>query len=575
MSTDRSRWRALGGLLRPHALRWVALAVLVAAGSALNLLGPLVIRRIVDSAQRGASASVIAGRAGVYLALAILGQITGLLATWFATTTAWQTTNEIRLRLTRHVLGLDHEFHRTHTPGELISRVDGDVTTVSNFLGQVVPKLANTVFVAAGVLVVLAFLDLRLALGATLYLAITVALLVRGRQRAVSEASDEMSAFARLYGGIEERLTAAEDLRANGAEHHAMWRFMDESADVMETANRRERAFLQLWWRLQGMIGAGAAIALATGAVLVPRGVITIGTALLLYLYVDTIERPLADVIHQMEIVQKANGAMERVVNLLGIRATIVDHGTVQLPSGPPAVEFVDCSFHYGDEQSVLDDVSLTIPAGCTVGIVGRTGSGKTTLSRLVLRLVEPTSGRLLIGGVPIADIPLAELRQHVALIPQEVELFGATVRDNVALFDPAPTDDAVASALRNAGLADLGGDLGRQLSSGGGGLSAGEAQLISLARVWLRDPSLIVLDEATARVDPQTEERLHAAVTDLRRDRTVLIIAHRLSTLRDVDKILVVDAGRVVEFGDRDDLARDPESHYRRLLAVGMEALA
>jgi ABC-type multidrug transport system fused ATPase/permease subunit len=217
----------------------------------------------------------------------------------------------------------------------------------------------------------------------------------------------------------------------------------------------------------------------------------------------------------------------------------------------------------------------MTLHAGQTYGVVGRSGSGKTTLSRLVLRLVEATAGTLRLGGVPIAEIPMGELRRRVALIPQEVELFGGTVRDNVTLFAADHDDDAVAHALERAGLGDLAGELDRPLAAGGAGLSAGEAQLISLARVWLRHPDLVVLDEATARVDPHTEARLNAAVTELRRNRTVLIIAHRLSTLRDVDGIIVVDEGRVVEHGPRQDLADDPGSHFHRLLRAGMEVLA
>ena len=266
-------------------------------------------------------AATLARLAGVFLALAVTAQVLEMAAVWAATTTAWRTTNSIRVMLARHVLGLDHEFHRTHTPGELIQRVDGDVTSVSDFLGQVVPKAVGAAFLTIGTLTVLTVLDWRLAAGGLLYVVATVWMVRRGRHRAVAESEEEMSAMARLYGGIEERLTAAEDLRANGAAHHAMWRFQTESAGALRAAVRREQAFMRLWWRVQGVVGAGTIIALLTGAFLVPNGTITLGTAFLLLQYVTLLERPLHDVIHQLEVVQKANGAMVRVVDLMAVPA--------------------------------------------------------------------------------------------------------------------------------------------------------------------------------------------------------------------------------------------------------------
>jgi ABC-type multidrug transport system fused ATPase/permease subunit len=567
------RWRALGALLRPDARRWGVLALVVALGSALGVVGPLVVRRIVDEAADGTTAARVAQLAVVYLAIAVAMQAIAVFVSWLATKTAWHTTNEFRMRMARHVLGLDHEFHRTHTPGELIQRVDGDVTSVSEFLGIVVPKAAGAALTVLGMVVVLAVLDWRLALGLTVYLGIALAVLIRSRHRAVSESSDEMGAYARLYGGIEERLTAAEDLRALGASNHAAWRFIEDSTATMATSVRRERAFLSMWWLVQMSLAAGWVLVLVLGAALVSAGAITLGTAFLLFQYVLLMARPLEEVVHQLETVQKATGAMERVADILAERPTIVDEGTRTPPAGPLAVACDHVDFDYGDELPVLVDVDLSIAAGRSVGIVGRTGSGKTTMSRLVLRLVEPTSGTVRLGGVPIADIPLAELRHRVALVPQEVELFVGSIRDNVTLFDPEPSDDAVVDVLRRVGLDVLAdGDIHRELAAGGVGLSAGEAQLLALARVLLRDPDLLVLDEATARVDPETEARLEAAIAELLRGRTALVIAHRLSTLQRVDEIVVFDHGRVVEHGERAALAGADDSRFNRLLTLSLE---
>ena len=266
---------------------------------------------------------------------------------------------------------------------------------------------------------------------------------------------------------------------------------------------------------------------------------------------------------------------MVRVVDLLAVEPTVVDRGTVSPPPGALGVTCRNVSFAYGrseDEQVVLQGLDLDVAPGRSVGGVGRTGSGKTTFSRLLLRLVEPTTGRLSLGGVPIRDIPMAELRRRVALVPQEVELFEGTIRDNVTLFDATPSDADVERALRHAGLdvlVDAG--IGRPLGAGGAGLSAGQAQLLALARVWLRDPDLVVLDEATARVDPETERRIAEAVAELMKGRTTFVIAHRLSTLDMVDEVIVFDHGRITEHGDRSSLVENKDSHFRHLLELAL----
>ena len=588
-----SRWRALLALLRPDAARWVSLGLLIAASSALALAGPLVVRSIVDQATDGATSAQLTRLAVGYLVVALAAQTITVTVTWFATITAWRTTNAVRLRLARHVLGLDHAFHRAHTPGELIQRVDGDVTSVSEFLGRVVPRAFGAAVMVVGMIMVLAVLDWRLALGTLVYTAMSVGVVVRGRHRAVGEASAEMGSYAQLYGGIEERLTAAEDIRSNGAAEHAMFHFVRDSADALSSSVRRENAFLRMWWAVQTSVAGGSVVALIASSVMVGRGLISIGTAFLLFQYVMLLSRPLEDVVDQLETVQKANGAMVRVIDLLLVRATIPDQGRTSPPPGPLSVTFDHVSFAYTDtptgtptgtravmpaggvpgQPDVLADIHLHFAAGRSVGIVGRSGSGKTTLSRLAVRLVEATDGTVRLGDVPIADISLDELRRRVALIPQEVELFSGTVRDNVTMFSSDPSDNDVIRALGHVGLGSLAAaGIHRELGSGGAGLSAGEAQLLALARVWLRNPDVVVLDEATARIDPDTEERLERAIAALIHGRTTIVVAHRLSTLRHVDDIVVLDHGRVIEAGQRAALVTDDAGHFHRLLALALD---
>ena len=236
-----------------------------------------------------------------------------------------------------------------------------------------------------------------------------------------------------------------------------MWRFVEDSAEAITSAVRREAAFLRMWWALQIDVAIGLVGTLVLSAALVSNGAITLGTAFLLFQYVHLMIRPLEELADQLEVIQKANGAMHRVVELLAIEPTVVDRGTTSPPAGPLSVSCRGVGFAYDEAASRSSTTSTsTIAGGRSVGVVGRTGSGKTTFSRLLLRLVEATHGTVALGGVPIADIPMAELRRRVALVPQEVELFEGTIRDNVTLFDPAPTDADVEEALRHVGLDGL-----------------------------------------------------------------------------------------------------------------------
>ena len=269
-----------------------------------------------------------------------------------------------------------------------------------------------------------------------------------------------MGAYARLYGGIEERLTAAEDLRANGAGVHAMWRFVEDSSGMLHSSVRRQRAFIRLWWAVQGAVTAGSVLSLVVSAVLVANGAITLGTAFLLFQYVLLMSRPLEDLVHQLETVQKANGAMVRVIDLLAVRPTIVDAGTTSPPAGALAVSCRGVSFTYtdGDGLEALDDDGRRRHRRADpprprrrhrAGPVGRRRRAHRQRQDDVLpAAAAPRRGDRRapssLGGVPIADIPMAELRRRVALVPQEVELFEGTIRDNVTLFDPVPTDAAV-----------------------------------------------------------------------------------------------------------------------------------
>jgi ABC-type multidrug transport system fused ATPase/permease subunit len=237
---------------------------------------------------------------------------------------------------------------------------------------------------------------------------------------------------------------------------------------------------------------------------------------------------------------------------------------------------FEQGSFGYNGGESVLHNLSFQLRPGAVLGLLGRTGSGKSTLARLVFRLYDPLSGAIRLQNIDLRDLRSAALRQNVAIVTQDVQLFRASVRDNLTFFNRDIPDERIMETLRELGLEDwlasLPDGLDTELETGGRSLSAGEAQLLAFARVFLRNPGLVILDEASSRLDPATEQRLEKAIDKLLQGRTAIIIAHRLGTVHRADEIMILEDGQVQEYGNRQQLAANPQSRFYQLLQTGLE---
>jgi ATP-binding cassette subfamily B protein len=277
-----------------------------------------------------------------------------------------------------------------------------------------------------------------------------------------------------------------------------------------------------------------------------------------------------------MEDLQKASASIGRVDELYHTESKTQDGAGVDFPSDALSVEFQDVSFGYNGEEAVLRSLSFSLKPGRVLGLLGRTGSGKTTITRLLFRLYDPTAGVIRLGGADIRQARLADLGRHVGMVTQNVQIFRATLRDNLTFFDPTIADEEILRVIQELQLTawyrSLSDGLSTILGSGGSGLSAGEAQLLAFARVFLKDPGLVILDEASSRLDPATERLIERAVDKLFRNRTGIIIAHRLATVHRADEIMILEDGLISEHGERERLVKDPTSRFSELLRTGLQ---
>jgi ATP-binding cassette subfamily B protein len=336
------------------------------------------------------------------------------------------------------------------------------------------------------------------------------------------------------------------------------------------------RRFVVVRFAAGMLLTLGISLSFISGYQLFQEGLITLGTVYLIVYYTNLLRRPIREITHQIENLQNIGAATERLQDLQAIDGLINDGPGREIAQGALALQFEGVSFSYIDDEPVLNGISFQLKPGSVLGLLGRTGSGKTTLARLVFRLYDPNQGGITLGGVPLSTPHLRALRDRVAIVTQDVQLFQATVRDNLTFFDRSIPDQRIMDVIAELGLMDwyqtLSHGLNTKLESGGRGLSAGEGQLLAFTRVFLRDPGLVILDEASSRLDPATEHLIERAVDKLLQDRTAIIIAHRLATIQRTDEIMILDDGRIVEHGHRDHLAGDPQSRFYGLLQTGLE---
>ncbi len=592
----RQYWNLLIDYLKPQWPRVLLLAVLLFSNIGLQLINPQILRYFIDTV----SGNLTSGRgivdkisryfidatglgfekltvaAMLFIGVALVQQFASVFATYISQNVGWTATNALRRDLASHCLRLDMSFHNARTPGEMIERIDGDVNSLGNFFSQFIVQVLGNAMLLVGVLLLLFREDWQVGLPLSGFTLVALLVLNSLRDIATPHWAASRQASADTFGFLEERLSGTEDIRSSGAKAYVLRRFYQ----LMRTWLQKE---LKAGWMVNIMMNTtfvlfavGNAVGLGFGAYLFQKNLITIGTVYLIFHYTNMLMNPIERIMRQMEDLQKASASIGRLQELTHIKSKLKDGLGCHLPPSALSVEFQGVSFGYVKEEMVLQNLSFRLQPGQVLGLLGRTGSGKTTITRLLFRLYDATTGVVRLGDVDIRAERMVDLRQRIGMVTQDVQLFHASVRDNLTFFDKRIPDDRILHVIRELGLSawyeSLPEGLDTTLAAGGGGLSAGEAQLLALTRVFLEDPGLVILDEASSRLDPATEQLIEKALDRLLDNRTGIIIAHRLATVQRADEIMILEDGHIREYGKRIQLASDPTSHFYHLLQTGFE---
>ena len=575
---DLSLWRRIVFLGRPYWLG-ALLAVLlsfVVVGCGLSL--PYLIRLAVDDFILNTGPAVEVRLAGLKrLALAFCGlmafEFVGnfvqvLILEW----TGQRIMHRMRQMMFVHLLHLDLKFFHRNPAGRLVTRLTNDIQNMHEMFTSVIVTLFNDGVKLLGILGILFWMNWRLTLGICLLLPLMVGNTLWFSRLARDAFRQIRTHLAQINSFLQESLSGVSLIQLFLRERSSQAQFSLLNQAFFEKALYQIRVFAVFLPLTELMSAISVGTILWYGGSQVMAGKMSIGMLVAFLSYMRLFFQPLRELSQKYSIVQSALASAERIFQLLDTHETLPLAAVPLRPtSGKGEIEFKEVCFGYESERSVLDHFTLKIPSGQTLAIVGATGSGKTTIINLLERFYDPDAGEILLDGIDLRALDPDWLRRQVGLVMQDVLLIPGTIRENV-LLDVEKTDEALWEILEKAQLArfvrQLPEELATQVGEGGMDLSAGQRQLLAFARVLAREPRILVLDEATASVDPESEMLTEQAIGATFAGRTNIVIAHRLSTIRRADHILVMAEGKIIEQGSHAELAV-ADGAYRRLLTI------
>jgi ATP-binding cassette subfamily B protein len=577
------RWSRVAGLFRPYRWQLLVVVALIVGSSTVALATPFLIRLVIDQAIPDQDVALLMWAVGGMLAVTVVTAVFGVVQTWLSTTVGQRVMHGLRTAVFTHLQRQSLGFFTRTRGGEVQSRLTNDIGGMQSVVTSTATSFASNATTVVGTVVAMAALSWRLSLLSLIVLPPAIWLTRRVARMRRSITAQRQRSLAELHSQVEEGLSISGVLlgKTLGAGPAQSRRFAGTSDDLVALEVRSQLAGR---WRMATMsivfAGIPALIYLAAGLPATSGGM-TIGTLVAFTTLQGALFRPLMQLLDIGVSLTASMALFSRVFEYLDLPVDI-DDPAAPVPVDPARVRgevrFEHVGFTYPDgPRRALTDVDVTVPAGTTLALVGETGSGKSTLASLVARLNDPTTGRVTIDGVDVRDMTLADLARVVGVVSQETYLLHGTIRDNLRHARPDATDGEMVEAARRAQVHDVIAALpdGYDTVVGARGhrFSGGEKQRLAIARTLLRDPRVLVLDEATSALDNETERAVQAALDEAARGRTTITIAHRLSTVRDADRIAVLDAGRVVEQGSHDELVARG-GRYARLVGSAERAV-
>jgi ABC-type multidrug transport system fused ATPase/permease subunit len=576
-----SRWHAAGApdrprgsgrrarawlwpLVRPHRGLVALGALAVLAQSGVDLALPFLVKVAIDDGVVPHRPEVVTRVVLAYLALAGAQLLAGRVEALSVAGAGQRVLFAVRRRLFGHLQALSLDFYERERTGGLVNRMTSDVEAMSNLLSSGLVNLVSSLVSLVGIVVVLVLLDWRLALATLTVTPLAWAASTWFRRRSAGAWRQVRETAAVVTVRLQEALTAVRAIQSFRRERTTM-RSLADANRAERDAHRRTIALTSIFFPGMEFLGVvGTAVVLGFGGRRVLAGDLELGTLVAFLLYLRNLFEPVQQLSELYDTVQAATAGAERIGAVLAERPTVAEHpDAVALPEPRGEVRLDAVRFAYpaggGDAPEVLHGVDLHVPAGSTLGLVGPTGAGKSTIAKLVARFYDPSGGRVLLDGLPLDRLRLADLRAGLGYVPQEGFLFSGSIADNIRFGRPDASRAEVEAAARAVGadqvVERLAGGYDAEVGERGVRLAAGERQLVAFARAWLADPVLLLLDEATSQLDAASEARVRQALRTLRRGRTTILIAHRLTSVLDADQVAVVEDGRVVEHGPPGEL--------------------
>ncbi|AUS80431.1 ABC transporter ATP-binding protein [Actinoalloteichus sp. AHMU CJ021] len=570
--------RRVLGLLARERVAMVVVLVLALASVGLSVAGPRILGYATDLVVEGTFGPAAAGIdfgalgtvllwvLGVYLASAVFGIVQGRLTNGAVQRTAGRLRRDAQAKLAR--LPLRH--FNGQSRGEVLSRVTNDIDNVAQSLQQVLSQVIVSLLTLVAVLAMMFSISWLLALIALVSIPAAVLVTALIGKRAQPEFAEQWKSTGELNGHVEEMYTGHALVRAFGRQREAAEVFAERNERLFRSSFRAQFISGLIQPSMMFVSNLNYVLVAVVGGLRVTSGQLTIGDVQAFVQYSRQFTQPLTQVASMANLVQSGVASAERVFDFLDAEEEEPDPAEPRrVPTVRGRVEFEHVSFRYDPDKPLIEDLSLVAEPGQTIAIVGPTGAGKSTLVNLLMRFYEVTGGRITLDGVDTAEMTRADVRATTGMVLQDTWLFGGTIAENIAYGAKDATREQVVAAAKTAHVDHF----ARTLPEGydtvvdeeGGGVSAGEKQLITIARAFLANPSILVLDEATSSVDTRTEVLIQRAMAELRSGRTAFVIAHRLSTIRDADRIVVMEEGAIVEQGTHDELlasGRPPLPH-------------